>query len=263
MAAEGSQIPGRRTESERAGETREALADLLECIRTVRELKDYFKTRDTNITRQVISYKYLWTLFSPATRVVASPFMGIRQLFLVEEIEEIKATRHNPESYWQVTCIYLDFDTSFSRRMVNFKVKSFEDTKPIKALECYPTKFMDHEVEFLKVCEEQGSKFKSFCFGLKGAAKLFFYEGNATSSGIGLNQAQRPLRRRPSVMISTISPVISGRSPHKHSADSLQSESIFRRLLFDDPPSLIGTPQGFDSQSRTMINVSHAPPAPS
>ncbi|KAL8753353.1 MAG: hypothetical protein Q9199_005105 [Rusavskia elegans] len=90
---------------------------------------------------------------------------------------------------------------------------------------------MDHEVEFLKICEEQGSKFKSFCFGLKGAAKLFFYEGNATSSGIGLNQAQRPLRRRPS------------------------AESIFRRLLFDDPPSLIGTPQGFDSQSRTMINV--------
>lgn len=203
VISEESHIPGPGSGSERARETREALADLLECIRTSRELKDYFKTRDTNIAKQVTSYKYLWTFFPPGTRVVASPFMGTEQLFLVEDLVDIGSDRDDHEPYWQIDCIYLDFDTSFGRRMVSFKVKKFDDTKPLKTLECYPTKFMDHEDRFLKDRKEQGQEFKTFCFELKGAAKLFSYRGNATSSGIGLNKAQQPLRTRPSVMISS------------------------------------------------------------
>ncbi|KAL8957512.1 MAG: hypothetical protein Q9193_005236 [Seirophora villosa] len=195
VVSEEPHIPGSGSESERARETREALADLLECIRTTRELKEYFKTRDANIARQVTSFKDLWAFFPPATRVVASPFMGIRQLFLVEALRD-RSTLESGKSYWQIDCIYLDFDTSFSRRSVRFTVTDFEDTKPLKALECYPTKFMDNEEEFLKLCEKQGKMFKTFCFGLKGAAKLFSYHGNATSSGIGLN---KPRRMYPSV----------------------------------------------------------------
>lgn len=47
VASEGSHIPkpGSESESEKARESREALADLLECIRTARELQDYFKNR--------------------------------------------------------------------------------------------------------------------------------------------------------------------------------------------------------------------------
>ncbi|KAL8726334.1 MAG: hypothetical protein Q9166_006782 [cf. Caloplaca sp. 2 TL-2023] len=77
-----SEDPDLKPESERAEKSREGLAALLEYIRTSRDLKDYFKNRDTDIAKQVISYKYLWTLFPPATKVVASPFMGIQQLFL-------------------------------------------------------------------------------------------------------------------------------------------------------------------------------------
>ncbi|KAL8644500.1 MAG: hypothetical protein Q9226_007733, partial [Calogaya cf. arnoldii] len=84
------------------------------------------------------------------------------------------------------------------RRMVNFDVKKFEDAKPITAFDCHPTKFMEDEEAFLMRCEEQGKSFKSFCFGLKGAAKLFSYHGNATSSGMGLNRAQQsPWKGRP------------------------------------------------------------------
>ncbi|KAL9058201.1 MAG: hypothetical protein Q9206_002032 [Seirophora lacunosa] len=190
VVSEEPHIPGSGSESERARETREALADLLECIRSTRELKEYFKTRDANIARQVTSFKDLWTFFPPATRVVASPFMGTRQLCLVEALKG-RSDRESGKTYWQIECIYLDFDTSFSRRMISFKVMDFEDTKPLKALECYPTKFMDNEEEFLKLCEKQGKMFKTFCFGLKGAAKLFSYHGNAASSGIGLNKPQR------------------------------------------------------------------------
>ena len=197
--------PGPNSESERARETREALADLLECIRTARELKDYFKTRDTNIAQQVTSFEYLWTFFPPGTKVVASPFMDTQQLFLVEGLKKL-SDRDNDEPYWQVQCIYLDFDTSFDRRMISFKVKNFGDTKQLTTLECYPTSFMDNEKEFLDFREEQGRKFQSFCFGKEGAAKLFSYEGSATSSGIGLNRAQQPLGTRPSVMISPYQP---------------------------------------------------------
>ncbi|KAL8913046.1 MAG: hypothetical protein Q9172_007376 [Xanthocarpia lactea] len=89
MVRDEQHIPGPNSESERARETREALADLLECITTARELKDYFKTRDTNIAKQVTSFEYLWTFFPPGTKVVASPFMGTQQLFLVEGLKKL------------------------------------------------------------------------------------------------------------------------------------------------------------------------------
>lgn len=209
VASEGSHMPEPSPESEKAKEGRDALADLLECIRNDRELQDYFKTRDTNNARLVTSNRYLWTLFPPATMLVASPFVATRQLFLLQDIKHVEPSRYNNgESYWRVSCIYLDFDTSFCRRTVSFKVKDFEDTKPINTLECYPTRFMEDEENFLKLREEQGKKFKTFCFGLKGAAKLFSYHGNAISSGIGLNKGQQRLRRSRSVMIQPLSSLL-------------------------------------------------------
>ena len=144
VTSEGLHMPEPSSESEKAKEGRDALADLLECIRNDRELQDYFKTRDANHARLVTSNKYLWTPFPPATMLVASPFMVTQQLFLLQDIKRVEASGYNNgESYWRVTCIYLDFDTSFCRRTVSFEVKDFEDTKPINALECYPTRFMD------------------------------------------------------------------------------------------------------------------------
>ncbi|KAL8703254.1 MAG: hypothetical protein Q9201_003560 [Fulgogasparrea decipioides] len=223
-----SEDPDLKPESERARESREGLAELLEYIRTSRELKDYFKNRNTDVAKQVVSYEYLWTLFPPATKVVASPFMGTQQLFLVDSIDKFGGTRDNDEQYWVVTCICLDFDTGFNRRVVYFRLKKFEDMKPITALDCYPTKFMEREADLLKSCEEQGKKFKTFCFALKGAAKLFSYCGRVTSSGIGLNMAQTPPRAR-------------------LSSDSASS--------FWDPPSMSGTLRSFDNQSRNTTYV--------
>ncbi|KAL8670305.1 MAG: hypothetical protein Q9168_005145 [Polycauliona sp. 1 TL-2023] len=211
------------SDTEEARQTREALGDLLECIKTSQELKDFFKTRDTNIASQLTTYKYLWTLFPSATPVIASPFMGTRQLFLVEDIEEVEADRDSHESYWKIVCIYLDFDTSFTRRMIVFKVKNFEGTTPLKALECYPTRFMDHQDEFLKTCAEQGRVFKEFCFGLKGAQKLFSYRGNATSSGVGLNHASQPLWTRR--MSDSSSSIFSGSS---RGSDNQSSRNIVK-----------------------------------
>ncbi|KAL8788708.1 MAG: hypothetical protein Q9213_001522 [Squamulea squamosa] len=139
VTSETSQFPGSDSENDRARETCEALADMLECIRTARELKDYFKNRDTNIASQVTSCKYLWTLFPPATRVVASPFMGNQQLFLVEDLEEIKKSRYNHESYLHITCICLNFDTSFSRRISDsissiFRSSIFSDPPSLMGL---------------------------------------------------------------------------------------------------------------------------------
>ncbi|KAL9012667.1 MAG: hypothetical protein Q9173_002571 [Seirophora scorigena] len=132
MVSEEPHIPGSGPESERARETREALADLLECIRTTQELKEYFKTRDTDIARQVTFFKYLWAFSPPATTVVASPFMDTPQLFLVEALKQKWSDLDNREPRWQMDCIYLDFDTSFSRRMVwNSDLIINEDKKKI------------------------------------------------------------------------------------------------------------------------------------
>lgn len=200
-----------------AREGSEGLADMLECIRTSKELKDYFKNRESNIARHVTSYKYLWTLFPPATKVTASPFLGIPQLFLFDGLTEIDKSRYertpferspyerNPyersryddEDCWRVTCICLDFDRRFSPHSVTFEITKFENTKPITALDCYPTRFMDREEEFLKYRVEQGKKFKTFSFNLKGAAKLFYYRGPAISSGMGLNMAHYSLLYAP------------------------------------------------------------------
>ncbi|CAO1605272.1 hypothetical protein XANCAGTX0491_008794 [Xanthoria calcicola] len=231
VAFEGPQNLDQDREDIIAREGSEGLADMLECIRTSKELKDYFKNRESNIARHVTSYKYLWTLFPPATKVTASPFQGIPQLFLFDGLTEIDKSRYErspferspferspyerspyDEDCWRVTCICLDFDTRrFSPHTVTFEISKFEDTKPITALDCYPTRFMDREEEFLKYRVEQGKKFKTFCFDLKGAAKLFYYCGPAISSGMGLNMTHylyAPPKRtlvRVSLIMSTMS----------------------------------------------------------
>ncbi|KAL9633946.1 MAG: hypothetical protein Q9204_003195 [Flavoplaca sp. TL-2023a] len=166
---------------------RKELAELLEYIKTSKELKDYFKNRDANDAKRVTTFEYLWTLYPPGTKVVATPFMGVEQLFLVDDYVQIQG---NKEPFLEVYCITLGFDTCFHRREIVFKLKSFEDTKPITSLDCYPTKFMENEADFMKLRQEQGKKFKEFCFNLKGSAKLFYYDGTAISSRVGLNMAQ-------------------------------------------------------------------------
>ncbi|KAI4225635.1 MAG: hypothetical protein L6R36_003751, partial [Xanthoria steineri] len=68
VAFEGPQDLDQDRKDTIAREGSEGLADMLECIRTSKELKDYFKNRESNIARHVTSYKYLWTLFPPATK---------------------------------------------------------------------------------------------------------------------------------------------------------------------------------------------------
>ncbi|KAL9028374.1 MAG: hypothetical protein Q9196_003254 [Gyalolechia fulgens] len=180
MAAEECKEPD-------ADKGRKELAELLEYIKTSRELKDYFKNRDANNARRVTTFKDLWTLYPPATKVVATPFMGVEQLFLVDVILE---DGDRDERFWNVYCVTLGFGTFFHRREIIFKLKSFDDTKPITSLDCYPTRFMEKEAEFIKLRQAQGKKFKDFCFDLKGSARLFYYGGTAISSRVGLNMVQ-------------------------------------------------------------------------
>ncbi|KAL8909779.1 MAG: hypothetical protein Q9171_004925 [Xanthocarpia ochracea] len=172
-----------------ADKGRKELAELLEYIKTSRELKDYFKNRDANNAQSVTTFNDLWTLYPPATKVVATPFMGVEQLFLVDDI--IMGNADNKEErYWAIYCYTLGFGTSFHRREIVFKLKTFDDTKPITSLDCYPTTFMEKEADFIKLRQEQGKKFKEICFKLKGSAKLFYYDGSAISSKVGLNMVQ-------------------------------------------------------------------------
>lgn len=185
---------GGETEPEREG--REDLVELLDYIQNSQELKDYFENRDADNTRRVTSFKALWTLFPPGTYVVAAPFMGFQQLFSVSSVTKIEASRYNREAYWTVICVALDFDTTFGAREVLFDIKAFDDTKPITSLECYPIKFKHNEVEFLASCVERGKKFRNLCFDLNGAQKVFSYQGDVISSGIGLNEVMTSLQQQ-------------------------------------------------------------------
>ncbi|KAL8900477.1 MAG: hypothetical protein Q9207_005678 [Kuettlingeria erythrocarpa] len=186
MAAEESTEPN-------ADKGRKELAELLEYIKTSRELKDYFKNRDANNARGVTTFKDLWTLYPPATKVVATPFMGVEQLFLVDCCV---GPLNKEEPCYEVYCITLGFGTFFHRREIVFKLKTFEDTRPITSLDCYPTRFMKNEVDFLKLRQEQGREFKNFCFDRKGSARLFYYDGTAISSRVGLNMVQTSLQQQ-------------------------------------------------------------------
>ncbi|KAL8924262.1 MAG: hypothetical protein Q9172_002775 [Xanthocarpia lactea] len=162
------------------------LAEMLDYIKTSRELKDYFKNRDADNARRVTTFRDLWTLFPPSTKVVATPFMGVEQLFLVDYFQQVG----KEEPFLEVYCYTLGFGTLFHRREIVFRLKSFDDAKPIISLDCYPTRFMENEADFIKLREEEGKKFKGFCFNLKGSARLFYYEGTAISSRVGLNMVQ-------------------------------------------------------------------------
>lgn len=174
-------------ESDAEREAREDLAELLDYIKNSQELREYFESRDSDDARSVTSFKYLWTLFPPGTDVVASPFMGFQQLFTISSVDKVSG-------HWSLNCLALDFETSFETRETCFHVMGFEETKSITALECYPVKYMDDEQTFRKSCAQRGKEFKSLCFGLKGAGRVFSYEGDVMSSGIGLNAVMSSLQ---------------------------------------------------------------------
>ena len=168
-------------------EAREDLSLLLCYVRNSQELKDYFESRESDYHRGITSFKNLWTIFAPSTTVVAAPFMGIQQLFEVSQITKILASSYKDvKDYWLITCSIIDFDGAFCRKEYQFKIEQFDDTRSITSLECFPSKFLDNEAEFFEQCEKRGRDFKKYCFGLKGAQKLFTYSGDALSSGVGL-----------------------------------------------------------------------------
>ncbi|OCK89970.1 uncharacterized protein K441DRAFT_666839 [Cenococcum geophilum 1.58] len=90
---------------------REDLGQLLPLVQTSNKLDAYFKTQLSHLAGQTMTFKFIWTLYKPGTRVYARSFLNEYQMFEVQQISRAA----------------FDWDgTHFTRRTYAFRIKKFE-----------------------------------------------------------------------------------------------------------------------------------------
>jgi hypothetical protein len=168
-------------------EARSDLRLLLDYIKVSPDLESYFKTRESYIKSRVTTYEWIWTIFSPGTKVIASPFMGLPQMFEVRAIESSPRSRER----WAVYCWSYDWNGSqLDKSIFQFKVEQFHGLKPIDTLPCYPIEFYDDKEgmkdRLFQTLISTAKRYQEICARKKGAQQMFTYEGPVLSLGIGL-----------------------------------------------------------------------------
>ena len=143
------------------------------------KLDKYFKTRESNIEQNYVTFESLWTLFPPGTLVYGKPFLGQDQVFIVQDnMSTWPRFGGRQASTWSLQCWTYDYDGKiFKRIALKLDFESFEGTRPISSLPYYP---LDHhqEPEILKkYLIERGAKYRELCTA-KPESRMFDYKGD-------------------------------------------------------------------------------------
>jgi hypothetical protein len=168
---------------------------LLEAVRTSQELIPYFKSRAE--APNMISFRYLWTLFPPGTEVVSRLFFNHWQLFRVDwetnPISEEDLAGKPPTWFFEAWCYDWDGRHSgqYLRVMHQFGIGNFDGQKEISQLSCYPLKYFkdtstSQEKDSPDTLRDKllraGEQFKMLC-SLNGAQRMFEYDDLAMAMG--------------------------------------------------------------------------------
>ncbi|KAL9614371.1 MAG: hypothetical protein Q9167_001174 [Letrouitia subvulpina] len=168
-------------------ERREARADLgklLEYVQSSVKLEPYFKNRLSNISSNVVSFEYLWTIFPSGAEVIATTFLDEQQILIVDR-PPFAVENEKKLSLW---CWYFDHDgNNFFPVMIEFKIENFQGTKPITSLPCYPLQYYEKKDQKIDGYDlktwliKRGKDFHHFCTTMKGAKRMCDYRDHFLS----------------------------------------------------------------------------------
>ena len=143
------------------------------------DLESYFKNRDSYINSGIVTYEYIWTIFPPGTEVVASTFLGSKQILIVDT--EPYPDEEDKKAY--LFCWYHDHNgNDWTPVEMCFKIERFHGTKSIDSLPCCPLRYYkQHDKEFdrenfREELKERGKIFEGLCTKQKGAKQMFDYK---------------------------------------------------------------------------------------
>ena len=176
------------TDDSKLKEAREDLRQLLEHVKHSIELEAYFRTRDTYVQAESITFETLWTIFPPGQKVVARPVMDALQIFEVDE-PPYPNIGNEEKTEQLISCWCYDWNgKSVVKAYYDIPIESFRNAKAINSLSCYPLKYHKEDSEdfksengkfdLTKLCDkiiQRGSRFDELCHAEKGAGQLFQY----------------------------------------------------------------------------------------
>jgi hypothetical protein len=126
-----------------------------------------------------VSYGNLLYYFTPGQYMVAFPFLGEPQLFLIDYYN------HNPDEKFKIEASAYDWDGVKLMRMgYEFVLEKFDDPMKINELPFYPVEFFEDDTGLTglpalrKKIRERGRKFQGYCKCQKGE-RMFEYNGTA------------------------------------------------------------------------------------
>ena len=163
------------------------LGHLLDAIQNTREGSLYLNEEKTALGLQDsddITFRQLWLLFPPGELVVSTVYSKKSQVFIVESMSDT-LTREDGIDYKALFCWTYDWDgISFNRRLIEFALEDFKDTKAIFSLSVYPLKYYNDQdtslEDFRKRLVDRGKKYTNLCLG---GSQIFEYEGEVIHRG--------------------------------------------------------------------------------
>ncbi|KAH0548597.1 hypothetical protein GP486_007859, partial [Trichoglossum hirsutum] len=174
----------------------EDLGRLLDQVRSTPELELYFDDLEAQGKAESIAFEYLWTIFPPGELVLASPFMGLPQVFIVKQSLAFFTRSRDGKRTWNLACWSYDWNgTTFDRVAVTFPFEEFKGTRAINTLACHPLRFYrDDEAQNEKNSPtlrnkliERGKHFRDLCISPRGS-QMFEYSGSALARGTGIRR---------------------------------------------------------------------------
>jgi hypothetical protein len=175
--------------SEEENATRRTLQHLLDDVEIIDsdEYMEFKGLRDLKMTL----YFSMHYLFSPGTFMVASPFMGLPQIFQVDTCQYMN---EREKGGFNLSVWAYDWDGSaLLRRPYRFSIDRFDGEKRISELPIYPVEFFVEDTDIdpgpkvgwpalRRIMAERAEMFRKFCACKKGS-QLFRYSGPALVLG--------------------------------------------------------------------------------
>ncbi|KAJ3564177.1 hypothetical protein NPX13_g7934 [Xylaria arbuscula] len=167
------------------------LLTILEAIKPLKEVKEYFDTRGSD--DDSVAFDFLWTIFPPGEIVLLqSSFMKEKQAFLVRECYP-REDSETDRPYMSIVCWAYDWDgvrEKFDRVAVELRIDTFKGRRLITSLPCYPLRLCSNVESVKEELIRRGKRFRDLCMRRTGK-QMFEYDGSAYSRGTGVRHLQR------------------------------------------------------------------------
>ena len=155
---------GETEKKKKARKTAQIQAAQLKCMIKYLD-KDYAKIKKTLyplLAAGKITFELLWTLFRSDTVIYTSTYSAPDEPRAFKVQYATKQSSFMKGTWMEISGNYLDWDgKGFGLGSMEVEIESFQGTRPITSLSCYPLKYHDKAEELKAKLIERGRKFTS------------------------------------------------------------------------------------------------------